>query len=159
MSALKTETILIGGGLVVGAILLMKFLPALAKGAGGLVSGNNALTQGAKNADGSKQTAYQGAGVAGTLGAGANAASGGVFSTVGEFFGGIPQAVGDWWSPANPMTAAQKAAAAGPTQAAPPSTAAATDKYTQGGNASTGSGSLDYWNLSEPTGYGDQWGG
>ena len=47
--------------------------------AGGLLSGNNALTQG---------TPYQGAGLAGTLGAAANTVSGGALSSIGETIGG-----------------------------------------------------------------------
>jgi hypothetical protein len=47
--------------------------------AGGIVSGNNALTEG---------TTYAGAGVVGTLGAATNAASGGVLQSAGEAIGG-----------------------------------------------------------------------
>jgi len=47
--------------------------------AGGLLSGNNALTQG---------TDYQGAGVAGTLGAAANSVSGGSLDSAGNSLGG-----------------------------------------------------------------------
>lgn len=46
---------------------------------GGLVSGNNAIT---------KDTAYEGAGVLGTLGAAANVASGGFFESTGSKLGG-----------------------------------------------------------------------
>lgn len=50
--------------------------------AGGLVSGNNIVTQSART------DAYQGAGVVGTVGAATDIASGGVFSRIGEWIGG-----------------------------------------------------------------------
>jgi hypothetical protein len=144
MSAIKTETIVIGAGVLVAGLVLMNILPKLVKGAGGLVSGNNALTQNAKNADGSAQTAYQGAGIPGTLGAATNLATGGVLSSIGDWLGGglYDAFHGD------PMSM----------PIAPPSTAAAIDKYTQGGNAASGSGSID--TFTDPmTGFGSQWGG
>lgn len=52
---------------------------AAASAAGGLVTGNNALTNG---------TEYQGTGVLGTLGAATNDASGGFFSWLGDKIGG-----------------------------------------------------------------------
>ena len=55
---------------------------------GGVVSGNNAITQG---------TDYEGAGVAGTLGAATDAASGGLFSDFGTWLGG---SIYDWTHPA-----------------------------------------------------------
>ncbi|MGH9483750.1 MAG: hypothetical protein ACRD1F_01730 [Terriglobales bacterium] len=58
---------------------------AVASSAGGLLSGNNALTQG---------TDYQGAGVAGTLGAATNAVSGGVLSNIGDAIG---NKLADWF--------------------------------------------------------------
>lgn len=68
---------------VIGVVVLYKFLKgeltAAATFAGSLVTGNNALTQG---------TPYQGAGVAGTLGAATNVASGGALQSVGEWLGG-----------------------------------------------------------------------
>ena len=54
----------------------------------GYVSGDNALTKTATNAAGQPVTAYQGAGPLGTLGAAANAASGGVLATFGGWLGG-----------------------------------------------------------------------
>ncbi len=68
---------------VIAAVLLYKFVKGEAKQAaqavGGLVTGNNAMTQG---------TAYEGAGVAGTLGATVDAAGGGIFSRFGSWIGG-----------------------------------------------------------------------
>lgn len=55
---------------------------------GGVVSGDNAITRNQTNADGETVTAYQGAGVLGTLGAAANSASGGVLASAGEKLGG-----------------------------------------------------------------------
>lgn len=53
----------------------------------GILSGKNALTKGATNAAGQRVTAYEGAGVLGTMGAAANAASGGYLATFGEWIG------------------------------------------------------------------------
>lgn len=66
---------------------------ATADAAGGLLTGNNALTEGATNAAGDPVSAYEGAGVLGTLGAGVNAVSGGVYASIGEWLGGR---VYDW---------------------------------------------------------------
>lgn len=62
-------------------------LPKLLNFGGGLVSGNNAVTQNQTDASGQAVTAYQGAGVAGTLGAAANSASGGWLASIGEWIG------------------------------------------------------------------------
>lgn len=53
----------------------------------GAVTGDNALTRGATNSDGTPQTAYQGVPVVGTLGAAANAASGGYLADFGGWLG------------------------------------------------------------------------
>lgn len=138
MSALKFETIAIGGAVVIGGLLLWKFK--------GKVSQQT-------NASGQPTTAYDNSGAFGTVGAVANTVSGGSLASLGEWLGGIPGDIADWWNPVNPPTAAQKA----PPNIAPPSTAAATDKWNQGGNASSGSGGLDIF--SDPEGWGAQWGG
>lgn len=79
------ELILIG----LGALAVVYFGGKFAlKTAGGLVSGNNVITQNQTNAAGQAVTAYQGAGVFGTLGAAANSASGGYLSSFGETLGG-----------------------------------------------------------------------
>jgi len=49
---------------------------------GGLLTGNNAITAEART------TAYQGAGILGTLGAATDAVSGGTLSRAGEWLGG-----------------------------------------------------------------------
>lgn len=54
----------------------------------GYATGRNAITETATNASGERTTAYQGAGIFGTLGAGVNAILGGVPASVGETLGG-----------------------------------------------------------------------
>lgn len=56
--------------------------------AAGIATGNNAVTQNATNAAGEKTTAYQGAGVLGTMGAATNAVLGGAPASLGEWIGG-----------------------------------------------------------------------
>lgn len=60
----------------------------MSRNVGGLVTGNNSITQTATNAAGQPVTAYQGAGVVGTIGAATNAASGGMLASIGERIGG-----------------------------------------------------------------------
>jgi hypothetical protein len=75
---------------VVGGVLLYVIYRAgkvAVTQAAGLVTGNNAITQNQTDASGAPVTAYQGAGVAGTLGAAANSASGGVFASIGDWIG------------------------------------------------------------------------
>jgi hypothetical protein len=78
-------------------------LPKLFNFGAGLVSGNNALTQNQTDASGNQVTAYQGAGAAGTLGAAANSASGGLLASIGEWLGG---AVADVTMPYDPNSPA-----------------------------------------------------
>jgi hypothetical protein len=61
---------------------------AAVSGAAGLVTGNNVVTANQTDLNGNTVTAYQGAGVAGTLGAAANSVSGGAFASIGEWIGG-----------------------------------------------------------------------
>ncbi len=72
----------IAAGLVLGVVYFVgkAVLERAAAAAGGIVSGNNALTEG---------TAYQNRGVLGTAGAAADRASGGALSSIGE-------AIGSW---------------------------------------------------------------
>jgi len=65
-------------GVVVLTLFFKKQVADAAKGVGGIISGDNALTEG---------TAYAGAGVAGTAGAAVNAASGGLFENIGSWLG------------------------------------------------------------------------
>lgn len=82
MSDTKTIAIAAAAGIV--GLVLLKYSGAV-KGA---LTGDNALTREAKNADGQAVTAYQGAGVVGTLGAATNAASGGYLASFGQWVGG-----------------------------------------------------------------------
>lgn len=59
----------------------------IGKEAAGAVFGSSTL-QRSSNADGSEQTAYDGHGLIGTLGAGVNNATGGYLSEFGEWIGG-----------------------------------------------------------------------
>jgi hypothetical protein len=75
-----------------GALLLLAAVGAfvawrLVKGGAGLVTGHNAITENATNAEGEAVTAYEGAGIVGTVGATANAASGGRLASWGESLG------------------------------------------------------------------------
>lgn len=136
MSALKTETLLIGGGVIVGGLLLLK-----------LAGKASSIAQHSTDASGNPVTAYQGAGALGTAGAVANAASGGIFATIGDWLGGGLYDA----THTDPM------ATTPPMQAAPPNRDATIDKYTQGGNASSGSGSVDLF--QDPAMFGWNWGG
>lgn len=79
----KQNPLMLAAGvvLVIGVVYYLgrKTLNDVATTAGGVLSGNNALTQG---------TAYEDAGVLGTLGAAANEASGGFLESTGRRIGG-----------------------------------------------------------------------
>ena len=80
----------IGAAIVLGVayFLLRKTVEDVAKGAAGLVTGNNAITENATNAAGEEVTAYEGVGFGlGTLGAATNAVSGGLFASLGQWIG------------------------------------------------------------------------
>lgn len=81
---LETQALIVLGGI---AALGAFGLYAWKKGAG-IVTGDNALTRNATNAAGEPVKAYQGAGIVGTAGAAANAASGGTLASLGEWIGG-----------------------------------------------------------------------
>jgi len=82
------EVLALVAGVAVAGWLIYKTV----KLGGGLLSGDNTLTKNATNADGQKVTAYRGVPVLGTLGAAANAASGGWLATMG-------QKLGSWLAP------------------------------------------------------------
>lgn len=71
-----------GIAVVLGVVYLLgrSAIKETAGAVGGLVSGDNVITRG---------TPYQGAGIVGTLGAAANAASGGVLERAGSAIGGF----------------------------------------------------------------------
>lgn len=82
----KNLVIGVGGLALVGVALYLFFKRELQKGAGaaadfagGILSGNNALTEG---------TVYEDRGILGTLGAGANEVSGGALERLGSWLGG-----------------------------------------------------------------------
>lgn len=81
----------IGAAIILGVayFLLRKTIKETADAAAGLLTGKNAITENATDASGEKVTAYEGAGVAGTLGATANAVSGGVLASIGGWLGSL----------------------------------------------------------------------
>lgn len=80
----------IGAGVVLFALYYLgrQAIAEVANVAGGVLTGNNVITQNQHNAAGETVTAYQDAGVLGTLGAAANSTSGGVLASTGEAIGG-----------------------------------------------------------------------
>lgn len=80
----------LGAALIIGVVYYLgrKTVKDVAAAAGGIVSGNNAITQNQTNAAGEKVTAYEGRGVVGTLGAAVNSVSGGTLASLGEKIGG-----------------------------------------------------------------------
>lgn len=92
---LTNTQLAIVAGIAVGGFLLwrtgaavVEALPKAADMVGGVLTGNNYITQNATNGAGEKTSAYEGWGVLGTLGAATNAVSGGVFASAGETLGG-----------------------------------------------------------------------
>lgn len=71
----------LGACLVIGVVYWIgrKTLTDAASATAGLVTGNNAITAG---------TAYEGKGIAGTVGGAVDKAGGGLFSTIGGWLGG-----------------------------------------------------------------------
>lgn len=76
----------VGAALLLGVVyfLIRKTVGDVAKGAAGVLTGDNAITKNATNASGERVTAYEGAGIFGTLGAATNAVSGGTLASLGE---------------------------------------------------------------------------
>jgi hypothetical protein len=94
MKTINPQLMIYGAAAAVGLYLAYKLTNiggAVADALPGIVSGDNKLTQNQTNAAGEKTTAYQGAGIAGTVGAATNTASGGALASVGE-------AIGGWWA-------------------------------------------------------------
>jgi hypothetical protein len=85
LPAIDPKLALIGAGLIVGGYLLWKATQV----AKGIVTNDNALTRSATDANGNAVTAYKETTVpvVGTLGAAANAASGGYLASFGEWLG------------------------------------------------------------------------
>lgn len=88
--------------LIIGVLyyLARKTVKDVAEAAGGVVSGNNVITQNQTNAAGEKVTAYEGRGILGTLGAAVNSVSGGIFASIGqsETVGSVVDSVAGWFS-------------------------------------------------------------
>lgn len=76
--------------LVIGFVYLLarKTAKDVADAAAGIVSGDNVVTNNQTNFAGEKTDAYVNKGVAGTVGAAVNSASGGLFASIGESIGG-----------------------------------------------------------------------
>lgn len=91
---LTPGAVAVGVGVLVGGFLLWRASQVAGKVAGdvvdtaaGIMTGNNAMTQNQTDAEGIKTTAYEGAGILGTLGAAANSVSGGWFASAGSWIG------------------------------------------------------------------------
>lgn len=100
----KTDLYLVAGAgvaLVAAAWIMTRGVKAAADTVQGIATGENDLTATATNAAGESVPAYYGAGVVGTVGAAANAASGGYLASAGEWIGGIAADVSDWFSGVN----------------------------------------------------------
>lgn len=76
----------IGAAVIIGVLyyIVRKTVGDVAKGAAGLVTGDNVITKNQTNFDGEKVDSYEGKGVLGTLGAAANTVSGGLFASIGQ---------------------------------------------------------------------------
>ncbi len=138
---IDASAVLILVGLGAAGLVLWKYGPALK----GLVTGDNALTKGATNAAGQKVTAYQGAGVLGTLGAATNAASMGYLATAGQWLGST---VYDLTHPADEAPAGRA-----PTQAENDAAAAATSRWATGGGMSADGAAPSFSDLAGGYGY------
>lgn len=90
-----TKYAVIGGAVLAALYVLNKagqIVTETATVGGGLITGNNAITSGART------DAYSGSGVVGTLGAATDRALGGAPSRLGEWLGGKAADIVDYWS-------------------------------------------------------------
>jgi hypothetical protein len=94
---------------LVAAVVVYVLAKRTLKAAGGVLSGNNALTAG---------TPYQGTGLAGTLGAGANVVSGGALQSLGEWLGGKAADLHDYFTGSDPTASTPADVTGGATSAA-----------------------------------------
>jgi hypothetical protein len=78
-----------GAGLLVGLGVAAFILYKVGGTLGGLLSGKNSLTKNATDWNGNPVTAYDSVPVLGTLGAAANAVTGGALASVGEAIGSV----------------------------------------------------------------------
>jgi hypothetical protein len=81
----------IAGALLIGVVyfLARKTVKDAAAAVGGLVSGNNVITQNQHDFSGEEVTAYEGTGVLGTLGATVNTVTGGAAASAGSALGNV----------------------------------------------------------------------
>jgi hypothetical protein len=83
--------LVISGVVLAGGYILIKVVEGWGQAAintgTGLLTGNNAITENTTDFSGQPETAYEGKGVIGTLGAAANTASGGLFASIGNSIG------------------------------------------------------------------------
>ena len=137
----------IGAGVVLGVLVLGRNAQRAAgqviDTAGGIWTGDNAVTRAATNAAGERVTAYEGAGVLGTVGAATNAASGGVLASIGQWLGGK---VYDWTNP-DPLDAAGGRSVPVPAASAQPSVRQVPQSATWADQSSAG---WDYTGFSWP---------
>jgi hypothetical protein len=92
------------GGAAIGAVVFIvwygkKQVAQAADLVGSVASGNNAVTRNQVDASGEKVTAYEGAGILGTLGAAFNSVSGGTLASLGSWLGGKTYDIVSWFSP------------------------------------------------------------
>lgn len=145
MSALKVETMLYAGA-ALGVVGLAYFLY---KQGPGLITGNNAITRSATNAAGEPVTAYQGAGVIGTIGAATNAASGGFLASLGEWLGGKAADLHDYVTGVDATAATGLKGSSPAVQTSSDGIYDRWDYYAKGGqSAASGSGSPDWGGAS-----------
>ena len=138
----EVSPVVLLGGAVLALVLAKKAMEAGADVVAGVVTGDNAVTRSATDADGNRVTAYQGAGIAGTAGAVANAASGGTLASIGGWLGRKVYDLTHSDEPAAPAPSATPTAAAAVTAAPNPTNASFQDQ------------SQATWNWSGWTGWG-----
>lgn len=149
------EAIILGVVLLGVALYITKKAPGVVSG---IVTGDNAVTRNATDASGQPVTAYQGAGVLGTAGAVANAASGGTLASFGEWIGGK---VYDWTHPNQPDPTAPTPTSGVNWSTAPDQSAAETARlanYERAAQTSAGTDNVPADYFTDPaTGYPYSW--
>ena len=147
----STQFAAVAVGLGVLALVLYKSAGVTADIVGGAVTGNNAITNGATNASGAPVSAYQGAGVLGTLGAATNAASGGMFASLGQWVGGKVYDL-THTEPSNTTPIGRDSAAAAADRYAKPPITSSTERGSDNSGALSFYGGASFKDLSDPLG-------
>ena len=98
----------IGAGLAVVAVAYYVLTKGI-KVAGGLLSGNNAITKNQTDAQGNPTDAYVGGGPVATIGAAVNTATGGNAASFGEWLGSTVYDLTHTTPPVNPAAASESA--------------------------------------------------